>query len=119
MAETILAPADPASYAAALIDGSLGGATQRVLVQFALGDDVVTNLANRRFAQALAAGGDDVVSVAPELFPLGIDIAAPGIALPPIAITQFEGGHGMLLDFVDPAVTAAVQQQAAMFFAAP
>lgn len=121
VAETILAPVDPASYAAALVDGSLGASGPRLLVQFALGDDVVTNLANRRFAQALAAGGEDgeVVSVAPELFPLDLELVAPGVALPPIAITQFEGDHGMMLDFVDPEVTAAVQKQAALFFASP
>ncbi len=122
ISETILAPADPATYAAGLVSGALGGSSPRVLVQFALADDVVTNLGNVRFAQALAGGAeepDEVVTVGAELFPVGLPVVPAAATLPPIALTQFAGGHGMLFDFADPAITAAVQQQAALFFASP
>ena len=122
VSETILAPADPATYAAAVVSGALSGGAPRVLVQFALGDKVVTNLSNVRYAQALAAGAEDrgeVVTLTPELFPLDLPTVQPAQLLPPIALSQFGGGHGMLFDFADPAVTAAVQQQAGLFFGAP
>jgi len=122
VSETILAPIDPASFAAALVSGALGASGPRVLVQFALGDDVVTNLGNVRFAQALASGADDpseVVTVGKELFPLGLPVVPAAVTLPPIAVSEFAGGHGMLFDFADPAVTTAVQQQAGLFLASP
>jgi len=122
VSETILAPIDPESYAAGLVSGALGGSSPRVLVQFALGDDVVTNLGNVRFAQAMAAGAadsDEVVTVGKELFPLGLPVVPAAATLPPVALSEFAGGHGMLLDFVDPAVTTAVQQQAGLFFGSP
>ena len=106
----------------ALVSGALGGSSPRVLVQFALGDDVVTNFANVRFAQMLQGGADEpdeVVLVGEELFPLDVPVVPTGPLLPAVAISEFAGGHGMLLDFVDPAITAAVQGQAALFFAAP
>jgi len=122
VSETIFGAVDPASYAAAIVSGALGGSSPRVLVQFALGDQVVTNLANVRFAQALASGAEDpgeVVAVLPELFPLGLPTVQVSAQLPPIAVTQFQGSHTLLLDFADPAVTAACQAQAAEFFTAP
>lgn len=122
VSETILAPADPASYAAAVVSGALGGSAPRVLVQLAFGDLVVTNLGNVRYAQTLAAGAEDrgdVVTLTPELFPLDLPTVQPAQTLPPIALSEFAGGHGMLLDFADPAITAAVQQQAGLFFASP
>lgn len=115
--ETILGPVDPASYAAALVSGALGNAP-RVLVQFSLGDDVVTNLGNVRLAQALAST-DDAAAVAligDELFPLGVPTTTAGTR---VTLRQYAGSHGLLLDFVDPAVTATAQQHAAAFFAAP
>jgi hypothetical protein len=122
VSDTILAAVDPASYAGAIVSGALGGSAPRVLVQFALGDDVVTNRANVRYAQALAGGADsadEVVAVGPELFPTGLSVVTLSQLLPPVAVTQFEGGHGLLLDFADPAVTAAAQQQAGLFLASP
>lgn len=115
--ETILASVDPASYAAALVSGELGNAP-RVLVQFSLGDDVVTNLGNVRLAQALASTDDPdaVAQLGDELFPLGIPTTTTGAM---VTIRQYAGSHGLLLDFVDPAVTATAQQHAAAFFAAP
>lgn len=115
--ETILASVDPASYAAALVSGELGNAP-RVLVQFSLGDDVVTNLGNVRLAQALASTDDPdaVALIGDELFPLGIPTTTTGAV---VTLRQYAGSHGLLLDFVDPAVTATAQQHAAAFFAAP
>ncbi len=122
VSETIMGSVDPASFGAGMISGALGGSSPRVLVQFAKGDDVVTNFSNVRFAQMLQGGADEpdeVVLVGDELFPLDVPVVPAAQLLPPIAIAQFAGGHGMLLDFVDPAITAAVQGQAALFFAAP
>lgn len=122
VSETILGGVDPASYAGAITSGALGGASPRVLVQLAFGDDVVTNFANVRFAQALASGAeepDEVVLVGEELFPLGLPVVAPAQVLPPLAFTELAGGHGLLLDFADPAVTTAAQQQAGLFLAQP
>lgn len=115
--ETILAAVDPASYAAALVSGELGNAP-RVLVQFSLGDDVVTNLGNVRLAQALAStdDADAVALIGDELFPLGVPTTTTGAV---VTLRQYAGTHGLLLDFVDPAVTAMAQQHAAAFFAAP
>ena len=115
--ETILADIDPATYATALVLGSLGNAP-RILVQFSYGDDVVTNLANVRLAQALAST-DDAAAVAlygDELFPLGVPTSTTSAR---VTIRQYAGIHGLLLDAVDPAVTATAQQHAATFFAAP
>lgn len=123
VAETITAAVDPLVYAPAVVSGRLGNAGPRVLVQLAHKDDVVPNNANTRFAQALAAGADlasDVPQVTPVLFPLDLVVVdAQQLPTLPIAITQFEGGHGFLLDFTDVAVTSAAQAQAATFLAVP
>ncbi|MFT7625767.1 MAG: hypothetical protein ACI9WU_004958, partial [Myxococcota bacterium] len=39
--------------------------------------------------------------------------------LPPVGVTQFSGGHGLLFDFADPAVTAAAQSELVKFLAGP
>jgi len=123
VAETITAAVDPLVYAPAIVSGRLGNDTPRVLVQLALGDDVVPNNANTRYAQALASGAaltSDVPQVAPILFPLDLVVVDKDqLVRLPIAVTQFEGGHGFLLDFTVPSVTAAAQTQAATFLAAP
>ncbi len=121
ISETILASVDPASYAAALVNGSLGSATAtKTLVLYSLGDTVVTNPSNVRLTQAFVGGTDDpsaVVLLGDELFPIGIPTAiTPGNH---VTVRQYAGGHGLFLDFTDPAVTATAQQHAAAFLAAP
>ncbi|MFO0750193.1 MAG: hypothetical protein U1F43_31670 [Myxococcota bacterium] len=123
VAETVTAATDPSTFAAAMVSGALGNAQPRLLIQFAHDDLVVPNNANIRYAQAMAAGAaepTDVPQLAPVLFDLGLpDVDANQAPLLHIAVSEFAGGHGFLLDFVDPAVTAAAQTQAATFLAAP
>lgn len=123
VSDTILGPIDPATFAAHLVTGDLGGAP-RVLVQIVQGDQVVTERGSVRFAQALGSGAEDpseVVALGPLLFPLDLTTVTLGESdpLPPIAIAEHSGGHGFLLDFEDPAATSAAQKQAALFFASP
>lgn len=123
VAETIVATTDPWTYTGAMVSGELGNQGPRLLVQFALGDLVVPNDANVRYAQGMAAGGAEPSEV-PQLTPVLFDTGLPTIdgsqgPTVPIAVTQFAGGHGFLLDFADPEVTGAAQKMAAMFLAAP
>jgi len=118
VAETILAAVDPQVYAGAMVSGAAGNAQPRLLIQQAYGDTVVPNNANIRYALAAASGADpgDVTQVEPVLFETGLPVVG---TLGGASVTQFAGAHGFLLDFVDQAVTAAAQTQAAQFLAAP
>lgn len=138
VSETIFAPADPVTYASALVSGELG-ATPRILVQFGTNDRVIPPSAHARLVQAMAAGADDdrpVVQVEPQLTDLGVPVV-PAVTLPdgkkapppPIAVAQFPAEHGFLLGcetfyapvdpFCDPAQTVAAQTQIALFLSLP
>jgi alpha-beta hydrolase superfamily lysophospholipase len=118
VAETLLAPADPAPFASALVDGRLG-ASARVLVQLPATDDVVPTSAQRRFALAFAeaASADREVTLVGDDH-LDLDLE-PSMTPGPLTLAPLSGGHGVLLDFVDPTATAFAQRQAATFLAAP
>ncbi|MFT7581102.1 MAG: dienelactone hydrolase [Myxococcota bacterium] len=123
VAEVILGPIDPNTYAGALLDGRLGNAKPKVLVQFASNDLVITKDNNRRFAWALEAGGSQdsgLVHLKPVMFDLDLPVVEGGSGtLPAAGVTQFSGGHGLLFDFADPAVTAAAQGELVKFLAGP
>lgn len=124
VAETIMGPVDPVSWAGALAARQKTPMPLRVLLQVPAADRVFTPGAQQRFADALGAAavaaqvqyghiGDDT---------LGLDwpeIENPAVGLPTFSAATFEGGHGFLLDFVDPALTGQAQTQAAGFLAAP
>jgi dienelactone hydrolase len=127
VAGTVLAAADPLTFAPAVLSGALGGAKPRVLVQLAADDAVVPNNANARLVQALAS-----TAPTPADFPLwvdgGINQAYFDLGLPehdlsagltPMGVSQFQGSHVFLLDGVIPEVTAQAQLQAMQFLLAP
>ncbi|TNF24266.1 MAG: hypothetical protein EP329_25240 [Deltaproteobacteria bacterium] len=120
VAETVLAPVDPLTYAPAVLSGDLGNARPRVLVQLALNDLVVPNTTNTRLVQALAAGVDDPRDF-PQIPPVEVETGLPsweGAALPVDGVASFVGVHQMLLDWSDPEGTAAAQAQMVEFLTA-
>lgn len=123
VAETLLSSADPLAWAPAILSGALGGARPRLLVQLAVGDLVVPNSANTRFARAVAAGAPTPEAF-PQLLPVGFDTGLPTAMLPdgsaPVpGVTFFAGAHTHLLDWADPEVTAAAQAEVVGFLTAP
>ncbi len=121
VAETILATVDPLTFAPAVLSGDLGNARPRVLVQLALRDLVVPNSTNARLVRALAAGADDTASF-PQIPPVALDLGLPtwqSDAPPLDGVASFDGVHQLLLDWSDPAVTAAAQAQMVEFLTAP
>jgi len=124
VAETILAPVDPASWATTLVGRQSTATPLRMLIQMPAKDLVFTPNGNRRFADAIggAAEAGEVAygQLGDDLFNLGWPpIVDPTKGLPAITAATIAGGHGFFLDFVDPAVTGAAQQQAAGFLASP
>jgi hypothetical protein len=124
VAETILAPIDPASWAGALAARQKTPNPLKVLAMFPAADRVFTPRGQIRFADALggaaAAAQLDFGQLGDDILGLGWpEVEDPTAALPVISAATFAGGHGFLLDFADPALTGAAQTQAAAFLAAP
>ena len=127
--ETLLAPIDPLSFAPDLLSGRLrGGTPPRVLFQLAHDDPWIPNSASARLMRAVAVGAPAAGQFglvlhdgqATPLFPLGdVPTVAEGAAWPTSAVTQWEAGHEMIFDFVDPSVTRAVQRELVEFLDRP
>ena len=121
VAETVLAPIDPLTYAADVLSGDLGNARPRVLVQLAYRDLVVPNTTNARLVRALAAGADNPASF-PQIPPVALELGLPtweSAGLPLDGVASLVATHTHLLDWTDPAVTAAAQTQMVEFLTAP
>lgn len=127
VAGTVLAAADPLTFAPAILSGALGGAKPRVLLQFAADDAVVPNNANARLAQAIASGAPTPAdlplwvdgAINQQYFDLGLPIHDLKSGLTPHGVSQFQGAHVFLLDGVIPEVTGQAQLQAMQFLLAP
>ncbi len=120
VAETVLGPVDPLTFAAAVFKGDLGGGRPQVLVQLSHPDLTVPNDANARFVRALAGGAESADAfpvVGPALFATGLPEIDAAAGLPASGVTQREGGHDLLFDFADPAATRAAQAQLVEFLA--
>jgi len=123
--DAIMAPVEPANYGQALVSGALRGDDgARVLMQLTDFDLLIPNNASDRIARAMAAGGaEGEVAVVdspaqPQLFEMSIPTTTDAAGLKGV-VSHYPGQHGVLLDFVDPAATAAAQAEAAAFLAAP
>ncbi len=127
--ETILAPIDPLSFAPDLLSGRLrGGEPPRVLFQLAHDDPWIPNSASARLMRAVAVGAPAQGTFGlvlhdgqtEPLFPLGdVPAVAESASPPPSRVTEWEAGHEMIFDFVDPAVTRAAQRELVEFLDAP
>ncbi|MEZ4269558.1 MAG: hypothetical protein R3F39_24635 [Myxococcota bacterium] len=127
VAGTVLAAADPLTFAPAILSGALGGAKPRVLLQFAADDAVVPNNANARLAQAIASGAPTPAdlplwvdgAINQQYFDLGLPTHNLSAGPTPNGVSQFQGSHVFLLDGVIPEVTGQAQLQAMQFLLAP
>ncbi len=126
VAETVIAPADAGTYAPFVLNGGLGGSAPRVLVQLAAADTVIPQNASRRYVRAIAAGAEDLpLLVDGELNQAWFDVGGLdevddfSLGLPPSGVAIFPGDHAFLIDFADPATTAAAQLQMVQFLLQP
>jgi len=116
VAESITSAVDPLVFAPGLLNGTLGNARPRVLVQLAARDLVVPFAAGARLVRALASGAS-----APEAFPqrgAEHDLGLPVVdALTGSGVSVHPGGHRFLLE-PGPARDAA-QAELVDFLTAP
>jgi dienelactone hydrolase len=124
VAETILAPVDTVTWLGALGARQASPAPLRVLALLPAGDSTFTPAAHVRFADALRTAAEDAEAdhghLGEDLLGLGWPtVTDTSKGFPTITTATYAADHGFLLDFADPAVTAAAQAQAAAFLAAP
>lgn len=127
VAGTVLAAADPLTFAPAVLSGALGGAKPRVLLQFADDDAVVPNNANVRLVQAIASGAPTPAdlplwvdgAINQSYFDLGLPTHDLAAGPTQNGASEFQGSHAFLLDGVIAEVTGQAQLQVMRFLLAP
>ena len=111
LAQTVIDSADPINYAPYVLSGELSGQPKYVLMQEAIGDQVIPNLSGDAIARAFGSAFPQIEPVVVPIF--GMATSPAGVAN---GLYQFDtNDHGFLLDNENPQFTYAGQVQTATY----
>ena len=107
LAQTVIDAADPINYAPYVLSGEISGVEKYVLMQEAIGDQVVPNISGDALARAFGPAFPQIEPVVNPIF--GMATSPAGVAS---GLFQFDiNDHGFLLNNENPQFTYAGQVQ--------